>query len=90
MDYRILDRLEVDEGQQLLPLGGSRQRALLAVLLLNRRQIVSLARLTEQLWGLAPPPSAAKTIKVYVSRLRKVLGPEALETVGRGYRLAVA
>lgn len=60
------------------------------MLLLNRRQVVSLDRLTEQLWGFTPPPSAAKTIQVYVSRLRKVLGPDALKTVGRGYRLAVS
>jgi DNA-binding SARP family transcriptional activator len=48
MDYRILDRPEVVEGQQPPPLGGARQRALLGVLLLNRRQVVPLARLTER------------------------------------------
>jgi DNA-binding SARP family transcriptional activator len=90
MDYRILGRLEVADGEQILPLRGSRQRALLAVLLINRRQVVSLDRLTEQLWDGSPPLSAAKTIQVYVSRLRKVLGASAVETVGRGYRLAVS
>jgi peptide/nickel transport system substrate-binding protein len=89
VEYRILGRLEVVEHGQRLPLGGARQRALLAVLLLHRREVVSLDHLIESLWGDSPPLTAAKTIQVYVSRLRKVLGVEILETCGRGYRLAV-
>lgn len=89
MEYGILGPLEVVEHGQRLPLGGVRQRALLAVLLLHRREVVSLAQLIEALWGDNPPLTAVKTIQVYVSRLRKVLGAEVLETCGRGYRLAV-
>lgn len=89
MEYRILGPLEVVEHGQTLPLGGGRQRAVLAVLLLHRREVVSLDHLIEALWGDSPPLTAAKTIQVYVSRLRKLLGAEILETCGRGYRLAV-
>ncbi len=89
MEYRILGPLEVVEHGHNLPLGGVRQRALLAVLLLHRREVVSVDHLIEALWGDNPPLTAAKTIQVYVSRLRKVLGAEILETSGRGYRLVV-
>ncbi len=89
MEYRILGPLEVVEHGHKLPLGGVRQRALLAVLLLHRREVVSVDHLIEALWGDNPPLTAAKTIQVYVSRLRKVLGAEILETCGRGYRLAI-
>jgi len=89
MEFRILGRLEAIERGQRLELGGSRQRALLAVLLLHRGEAVSLDRLVDELWGEHPPPTATKTIQVYVSRLRKVLGTGTLETRGRGYLLAV-
>ncbi len=71
-----------------LPLGGSRQRALLAVLLVHRRERVSIDQLVDALWGDAPPPTATKTIQVYVSRLRRTFGDGVLETRDRGYRLA--
>ena len=88
MEFRILGRLEAIEHGQRLELGGARQRALLAVLLLHRNAVVSLDRLVDELWGEHPPPTATKTVQVYVSRLRKVLGPGTLETRGRGYLLA--
>lgn len=89
MEFRILGRLEVLEDGRQLGLGGTRQRAVLAVLLLHRRDVVSIDRLVDELWGELPPPTAAQTIRVYVSRLRKLLGDGVLETRGRGYLLAV-
>ncbi len=89
MEFRILGRFEVVERGEPLPLGGARQRALLAVLLLHRREAVSIDRLIDDVWGERPPPTAAKTVQVYVSRLRKTLGDGVLQTQGRGYRLAV-
>src|ERR1700742_354603 len=88
LEYRILDRLEVIEHGHELPLGGSRQRALLAMLLVHRRERVSMDQLVDALWGESPPPTATKTIQVYISRLRKTLGDGGLETRDRGYRLA--
>ena len=87
MEFRILGRLEAIEHGQRLEMGGARQRAVLAVLLLHRGEVVSLDRLVDELWGEHPPPTAAKTVQVYVSRLRKVLGSGTLETRGRGYLL---
>jgi eukaryotic-like serine/threonine-protein kinase len=73
MEFRILGPLEaLDEGRRVR-LGGSRQRALLAVLLLHRGETLTTDRLIDELWGERPPTTAAKTVRVYVSRLRKAL-----------------
>ncbi len=93
MQYRILGPLEVAEHDQEVVLGGGRQRSLLALLLLNANEVVSSERLIDELWGAAPPPTAAKTVQVYVSQLRKSLrngDPEGpLLTRGRGYVLRI-
>jgi YVTN family beta-propeller protein len=94
MDYRILGPIEVvDDGRQV-PLGGARQRALLAVLLLNANEVVSTDRLIDELWGANPPGSGAKALQVAVSQLRKTLqstrsGNGVLVTRPPGYVLRV-
>jgi YVTN family beta-propeller protein len=70
-------------------LGGPKQRALLAILLLRRGEAVASDRLIDQLWGERPPATAAKTLQGYVSHLRKALGNDVLLTRGGGYLLAV-
>jgi DNA-binding SARP family transcriptional activator len=72
-----------------LALGGAKQRTVLALLILHRGELVSTDRLIDELWGESAPPTAAKTLQGYVSRLRKVLGADALQTQGHAYRLAV-
>ena len=89
MDIRILGPLEVLDDGRALELGGAKQRAVLAVLALNANQAVSVDRIVETLWGERPPASARKTIQVYVSQLRKLLGKARIETKGGGYRLRV-
>src|SRR5256884_4071443 len=89
MDFRILGPLEVEESGRVIPLGGPKQRALLAVLLLNANRSVSLDRLVDALWGERPRQPAATTIHVYVSQLRKVLGRKRLVTQKPGYVLQV-
>jgi DNA-binding SARP family transcriptional activator len=89
MDFRLLGPLEVLEHDRLLALGGGRQRSLLAVLLLHANEVVSNDRLIDALWGQSPPPTAAKTVQVYVSRLRKELGDGRLVTRAPGYLLTV-
>ena len=85
MEHRILGSLEVVHGGRQLPLGGTKQRAVLAILLLHRREVVSVDRLVDELWGETPPDTATKTVQVYVSRLRKALGEGVLLTRGGGY-----
>src|ERR1700722_64775 len=79
----------VDEGRPI-SLDGPKQRALLAILLLHRGEVISSDRLIDQLWDERPPATAAKTLQGYVSHLRKALGDDVLLTRGGGYLLAVA
>ena len=88
LDFRILGPFEVVEGQRAVALGAPKQRALLAILVLRRGEVVSSDRLIDQLWGERPPATAAKTLQGYVSHLRKALGNEVLLTRGGGYVLA--
>ena len=60
MDYRILGPLEVMDRDRPLVLGGEKQRALLAVLLLHAGEAVSADRLIDDLWGASPPSSALR------------------------------
>src|SRR5262245_55689973 len=87
MEYRILGPLEVREGERSLPLAGAKQRALLALLLVNANRVVSRDRLIEELWGERPPSTAVQSLQVYVSRLRKLLPPQTLLTRPPGYLL---
>ena len=89
MDFRLLGPLEVIERDRPLALGGAKQRSLLAILLLQANELVSTDRLIDQLWGAAPPATCAKSIQIYVSRLRKQLGDERLATQAPGYVLQV-
>jgi len=89
MDFRILGPLEVLEDGRALDLGGQKQRALLAVLLLEANRVVSSGRLIEALWEEEPPDTALKALQVYVSQLRKLLGKERLQTRAPGYCLRV-
>ena len=91
MEFRILGPLEVLEGDRSLALGGSRQRALLAVLLLHANETLSTDALLDELWSQRPPATAAKTVQVHVSRLRKALAVDGrtgpIVTRDHGYRL---
>jgi DNA-binding SARP family transcriptional activator len=74
MEFKILGPLEVVEGDRQISLGGRKPRALLAVLILRRRQIVAIDELIEAVWGNDPPKTADHSVQVYVSDLRKALG----------------
>ncbi len=89
-DFRILGPLEVvDGGGAPLPLGGTKQRAVLAVLLLRAGEVVSTDFLTAALWGDSAPRTANTSLQNLISSLRKLLGPELLVTRPPGYRLEV-
>jgi DNA-binding SARP family transcriptional activator/class 3 adenylate cyclase len=94
IEFRILGPLQVVSEGRVLPLGGRKQRALLALLLLDRNHVVPRDRLVDALWGDRPPASAANSVQVYVSKLRRLLdeGTEdgsALLTESPGYLLRV-
>jgi DNA-binding SARP family transcriptional activator len=89
MEYRVLGPIEALDGERRLPLGGPKQRAVLAVLLLGANRVVPSADLVEAVWPEGPPPTAATALQVYVSRLRKTLPEGVLETRPAGYLLHV-
>jgi DNA-binding SARP family transcriptional activator len=91
VQYRILGPLEVaDDSGRVLQIGGRKQRALLAVLLLRANEIVSTDTLIDELWGSSPPGTAANTVQVHISHLRKALAPgDAIATRPPGYVLRV-
>jgi DNA-binding SARP family transcriptional activator len=92
VNFGILGPLEVSDEERSLPLGGARQRALLALLLLNANEVVSSGRLIDELWGDQPPESGTTALQVRVSQLRKALGAggEAIVTRPPGYVIHVA
>ena len=92
MEFRILGPLEVDREGTALALGGVRPRALLAILLLNANQVVSVDRLVDDVWDGRPPESAVHAVQVYVSQLRSALAEDGTRIATRapGYVLSVA
>src|SRR5258708_29875912 len=88
MEFRFLGPLEVLVEDRPLELGGSKQRQLLAILLLHANEIVSADRLIEALWDAKPPAAAAKGLQVHLSRLRKALArDDVVVTRSGGYSL---
>ena len=85
--FRILGPLEVDVGGDTVPLGGPKQRAVLAHLVLRANQLVPAETLIDQIWPEEPPEKARNVIQTYVSHLRKALGHDRIESHGPGYRL---
>ena len=85
---RLLGPLEARVDDQLVDLGPPQQRTLVALLALRAGRPVELEAIEEVLWGDLPPPSATKVIQTYVSRVRKLLGPDAIWSSGKGYALA--
>ena len=90
LEFGLLGPLEVRAEDGPLPLGAPKQRALLALLLLNANRVVPRERLIDELWGESPPETAVKAVQVYVSRLRKLLPAEHARHAAPGYMLEVA
>jgi DNA-binding SARP family transcriptional activator len=97
VDFRILGPMEVLDGVRHVELPSGRGRSLLALLTLHAGTPVAAERLIDELWGERPLATAATVVQGLVSRLRKALEPDrtkgqrpqALETVGAAYRLAI-
>ncbi|WP_187776424.1 BTAD domain-containing putative transcriptional regulator [Antrihabitans cavernicola] len=92
MDYRLLGAMEVWSDGGSLTLGGAKQRAVLAVLLLNANMVVEFDRVIDAVWDGNPPAKAMSSLRAYIANLRRILdrakpGAHRLVTHSYGYRL---
>jgi DNA-binding SARP family transcriptional activator/predicted ATPase len=87
MRIRVLGPFHLDDGGRQITIGGVRQRAVLAALLLHANEVIPSEQLLVDLWGEDAPPSAANALQAAISRLRRMLPPGRLITSGPGYQL---
>lgn len=78
LEFRVLGPLEAYDGERAIHLGGAKQRSVLAMLLLDAGEVVSVDRLIDELWGDSPPADAQTALQQHFSRLRKALEPHAV------------
>ncbi len=91
MEFRLLGPVEIRAEGQLLDAGHGRQRAVLAVLLLELGQVVSVEALNERIWDHEPPASARNVLSGHVARLKVALAADPGVSLSRragGYLLA--
>jgi len=97
LDVRVLGSLEIHRGDGAVPLGGRRQQAVLACLVVARSAGVPSERIADAIWGATPPPGYLSTLQTYVFHLREMVEPERpkgspgrlLVTVTGGYALRI-
>lgn len=91
MEFRVLGSLEVRRADELVAIGSSNERKILAALLVDANSVVSTSRLIEVLWGDDPPASDRNALQTYVARLRRRLRtaatPAPLVTRPPGYAI---
>jgi DNA-binding SARP family transcriptional activator len=90
LQFGILGPVEV-VSDSVVELGGPKQRATLAILLLNANRVVSIDRLADELYAGAAPATALKQVQRQISELRKSLGSmSSIETRSPGYVLRLS
>lgn len=94
LHFSVLGTVEVSLDGALVPLRGAKVRELLSLLLLHRGRVITVDRLSDELWDGNPPAASTAALRVYVSRLRKLLATagqdELLVTHPSAYRLDIA
>ena len=86
-EFRLLGSLDALVDGRPVELGGSRQRAVLAVLLLHNAHVVSVDEILDAVWGERVPKTAVASLQNCISRLRRQLGHDLIETRTPGYAL---
>ncbi|MDQ7809130.1 BTAD domain-containing putative transcriptional regulator [Amycolatopsis sp. A133] len=88
--FRVLGPLEVVVEDDVVPVNATKQRILLAMLLLSANSMVTADDLVDQLWDQDPPRGARATLQTYVQRLRRVIGDaDRITAMTGGYRIRV-
>ena len=89
MEVRLFGELEAVQDGIAVPVRGTKQRALLALLALHRGEPVSADRLIDVLWGDGQAANPANALQAQIGQLRRVLGPAAIVTTEAGYALTI-
>ena len=89
MEVRLFGELEAVQDGVAVPVRGTKQRALLALLALHCGEPVSADRLIDVLWGDGQAANPANALQAQIGQLRRVLGPAAIVTTEAGYALAI-
>ncbi|MDQ2649177.1 MAG: DUF2791 family P-loop domain-containing protein [Actinomycetota bacterium] len=86
---RLLGQVELVVDGTAVPLGGVRQRAIVALLALHRDRAVATNAIVDQVWGNDAPRTVLKSLSTMLSRVRPVLEPHGIEILnsGAGYQL---
>jgi len=93
--FGVLGPLQMSANGTDLPLGAAKQRAVLAMLLINRNRIVPADTLIDAVWQQRPPPEARGSLHAHISRLRRLVSEAGLDPaavvvgIQPGYRLNV-
>jgi DNA-binding SARP family transcriptional activator len=90
IEFRVLGPVEILEDGRTLGPATAQMRCVLAMLVLDLGRVVAAGRLASALWGSNPPASARNSIRVCVTKLRKLLAADPMVeivTVGEGWRL---
>jgi DNA-binding SARP family transcriptional activator len=88
LTVRLLGALEATVDGRPVDLGGPRQRAVFALLLVAGGDVVSVDRLIDDLWRGEPPPRATGALQAYVSNLRRALEPERAPRMPSSYLIS--
>jgi DNA-binding SARP family transcriptional activator len=83
MDLQLLGPVEATVRGRPIPLGATKQRALLAILALHANSTVSIEFLVDGLWGEEPPATAPKMVQLYVSQLRRLFADNGAQIARR-------
>ena len=87
--YRLLGPVAATTSSGSLPLGGPKQRTVLATLLLRAGHVVPEKRLVATVWGEAPPSTVRGQLQTYVWNLRKLLGARTIVRQPPGYMINI-
>jgi DNA-binding SARP family transcriptional activator/streptogramin lyase len=87
IEVSVLGPLVVSVGGRRAEIGKGKERSLLALLALNAGKFVSAEQIIDALWPEAAPATAREMVRIYVARIRKRLGEEAVATREGGYAL---
>jgi DNA-binding SARP family transcriptional activator/tetratricopeptide (TPR) repeat protein len=87
MEFKLLGPLEIAVDGEQISLGASRQGVILALLLIEANQVVSVDRMIDAVWGDEPPKTAKNQVQITVSAIRRLLGSDVIACRPPGYMI---